>query len=157
MVQESLDEGGLIAAEASESALEERRIARHELFSVLVLALATVLTAWAAFQATVWIGETDRLNNRASALRVESSREQSGGSGDRGRRQHLDGVVQRRVRRARREPGAVVRCRRALHAGTGHEERVPVRQLPPRVRACLRRLDGDRSDSGRRTHHPHRS
>jgi hypothetical protein len=47
---------------------------RFELFEAIVLAVAAVLTAWAAFQATKWSGVQADSYSRAGAARTESSR-----------------------------------------------------------------------------------
>jgi hypothetical protein len=47
---------------------------RFELFEAIVLAIAAVLTAWAAFQATKWSGVQADDYSRAGAARTESSR-----------------------------------------------------------------------------------
>lgn len=74
MIEEELDDIGRAQVDDRAATLDAQRSARHELASALLLAIATVLTACAAFQATVWIGETDRLNSRAGAMRIESTR-----------------------------------------------------------------------------------
>jgi hypothetical protein len=47
---------------------------RFELFEAIVLAIAAVLTAWAAFQATKWSGVQADSYSRAGAARTESTR-----------------------------------------------------------------------------------
>lgn len=47
---------------------------RFELFSTLILSLAAVMTAWAAFQSTKWSGVQADNYSQASAARVESTR-----------------------------------------------------------------------------------
>jgi hypothetical protein len=47
---------------------------RFELFEAIVLAVAAVLTAWAAFQATKWSGEQADNYSRAGAARTESAK-----------------------------------------------------------------------------------
>jgi hypothetical protein len=47
---------------------------RFELFEAIVLAIAAVLTAWAAFQATKWSGVQADSYSRAGAARTESVR-----------------------------------------------------------------------------------
>lgn len=47
---------------------------RIELLSVLLIALTSVLTAWAAFQATKWNGQMSIRFNQGSAARTESVR-----------------------------------------------------------------------------------
>lgn len=47
---------------------------RFELFEALILALAAVMTAWAAFQSTKWSGVQADDYSRASASRVEATR-----------------------------------------------------------------------------------
>jgi hypothetical protein len=47
---------------------------RFELFEAIVLAIAAVLTAWAAFQATKWSGVQADDYSRAAAARTESTR-----------------------------------------------------------------------------------
>ena len=45
---------------------------RLELVATVVLALATVATAWSGYQASRWNGEQAKAAARASALRIES-------------------------------------------------------------------------------------
>lgn len=54
----------------------ERQLTVHriELLSVLLIALTSILTAWAAFQATKWNGEMSIRFNQGSAARTESVR-----------------------------------------------------------------------------------
>jgi hypothetical protein len=47
---------------------------RFELREAIVLAIAAVLTAWAAFQATKWSGEQADNYSRAGAARTESAK-----------------------------------------------------------------------------------
>jgi hypothetical protein len=47
---------------------------RFELLEAIVIAIAAVLTAWAAFQATKWSGVQADDYSRASAARTDSSR-----------------------------------------------------------------------------------
>jgi hypothetical protein len=47
---------------------------RFELLEAIVLAIAAVLTAWAAFQATKWSGEQADNYSRAGAARTESAK-----------------------------------------------------------------------------------
>src|SRR6266496_4622134 len=47
---------------------------RLEVVSTVLLALATVATAWSGYQATRWSGEQTKAYNRANAARLESSR-----------------------------------------------------------------------------------
>ena len=51
-----------------------RRDRRVELIAAVLLSLATVLTAWSAYQATRWSGEQADAYSRASGLRTESVR-----------------------------------------------------------------------------------
>jgi hypothetical protein len=53
---------------------EARLDRKFELYEALVLALAAVLTAWAAFQSTKWGGDQADQYSKASADRTESSR-----------------------------------------------------------------------------------
>lgn len=53
---------------------EQRMAHRFELVETVVIALAAVLTAWAAFQATKWGGVQADSYSRAAAERVESTR-----------------------------------------------------------------------------------
>jgi hypothetical protein len=54
---------------------EERSHARWpELVATVLLALATVATAWASYQARQWTGEQAQSYSRANAARVESAR-----------------------------------------------------------------------------------
>ncbi len=45
-----------------------------ELVATLLLALATVATAWSGYQSTRWNGEQAKAGARASALRIESAK-----------------------------------------------------------------------------------
>jgi hypothetical protein len=59
---------------AEETTGERRRAARLELVATLLLAFATVATAWSAYQARVWTGEQAKLTSRATASRIEVNR-----------------------------------------------------------------------------------
>lgn len=50
------------------------RVARFELVATVLLALATVATAWSGYQASRWNGEQAKAFSRASAMRIESSK-----------------------------------------------------------------------------------
>jgi hypothetical protein len=50
---------------------------RLELASAVVLALATVLAAWSAYQATRWGGEQSKASGQAAAKRVEAAQDTS--------------------------------------------------------------------------------
>jgi hypothetical protein len=50
---------------------------RLELLATLLLALATVATAWSGYQASRWNGEQAKAFSRASARRIESARSDS--------------------------------------------------------------------------------
>ena len=56
------------------SAAEESRTSRLELRATVLLAVATVATAWSGYQATRWNGEQAKAGARASAMRIESSK-----------------------------------------------------------------------------------
>lgn len=56
------------------SAGERRLDRRFELFEAIVLAIATILTAWAAFQATKWSGVQANDYSAAGAARTVASR-----------------------------------------------------------------------------------
>ena len=45
-----------------------------ELVATLLLALATVATAWSGYQSTRWNGEQAKAGARANALRIESAK-----------------------------------------------------------------------------------
>jgi hypothetical protein len=60
--------------EPSDASLAGRLDRRFELFEAIVLAIAAVLTAWAAFQATKWTGVQADDYSRAAAARTESTR-----------------------------------------------------------------------------------
>jgi len=47
---------------------------RHEILSVVLLALAALSTAWASYQAARWHGEQAQAQTRATASRLESTR-----------------------------------------------------------------------------------
>ena len=53
----------------------EDRLARHfELVATVLLAIAAVATAWAAYQSARWHGEQARAQSASIAARVESTR-----------------------------------------------------------------------------------
>jgi hypothetical protein len=56
------------------SSATEGRTAQLELRATVLLAVATVATAWSGYQATRWNGEQAKAGARASALRIESSK-----------------------------------------------------------------------------------
>lgn len=62
------------STEADANAAPNGWAARHELWSAAILAVATILTAWAAFQAASWVRIQTRESAAASATRVESTR-----------------------------------------------------------------------------------
>jgi hypothetical protein len=47
---------------------------RVELVATVLLALATVATAWSGYQSTRWNGEQTKAGSRANALRIESAK-----------------------------------------------------------------------------------
>jgi hypothetical protein len=47
---------------------------RIELVATLLLAVATVATAWSGYQSTRWNGEQAKAGGRANALRIESAK-----------------------------------------------------------------------------------
>ena len=51
-----------------------RRSERLEVVATILLAFATVATAWSGYQASRWNGEQALAFSRASALRIESSK-----------------------------------------------------------------------------------
>lgn len=53
---------------------DDRRAARFELVATVLLALATVATAWSGYQASRWNGEQAKAFSRASATRIESAK-----------------------------------------------------------------------------------
>ena len=53
----------------------ERRLRTTEFASTILLALATVLTTWSSYQASLWSGIQATNYNQANATRVEASRE----------------------------------------------------------------------------------
>jgi hypothetical protein len=53
---------------------QEERTDRIELVAAVVLALATVTTAWSGYQASRWNGEQAKAFSRANAARIESTR-----------------------------------------------------------------------------------
>jgi hypothetical protein len=56
------------------STTDSKGVARFELVATVLLALATVATAWSGYQASRWNGEQAKASARASALRIESSK-----------------------------------------------------------------------------------
>ena len=58
----------------AEAAAEARREHRFDVIATLVLACATVATAWAGYQASRWQGEQARAFAKASATRIEAAR-----------------------------------------------------------------------------------
>jgi hypothetical protein len=61
-------------AASGQPAVAPHEAARHELLSALVLAAATILTAFAAFQSATWVATQTREGNAAAATRLESTR-----------------------------------------------------------------------------------
>ena len=57
--------------ETSEATSSDRRL---ELFATVLLAVATVATAWSAYQARVWTGEQSQGYSRANATRADVNR-----------------------------------------------------------------------------------
>ena len=53
---------------------ETGRVTRFELVATVLLALATVATAWSGYQASRWNGEQAKAFSRANAPRIESSK-----------------------------------------------------------------------------------
>lgn len=53
------------------------RAARLEVLATVLLALATVATAWSGYQASRWNGEQAKASSRANALRIESAKADS--------------------------------------------------------------------------------
>jgi hypothetical protein len=51
-----------------------RHVDRFELVATVLLALATVATAWSGYQSTRWNGEQAKAGARANALRIEASK-----------------------------------------------------------------------------------
>jgi hypothetical protein len=62
---------------ASEEAPEHARERRVEMTAAVILSIATIVTAWSAYQATRWSGEQAASYVTASARRVESVRASS--------------------------------------------------------------------------------
>jgi hypothetical protein len=56
------------------SATTSRRAERLEVVATVLLALATVATAWSGYQASRWNGEQTKAASRANALRIESTK-----------------------------------------------------------------------------------
>jgi len=54
-----------------------RRAELHDLFSTLLLSLATILTAWSAFQAAAWSDEQNKADEGATTALIESARASS--------------------------------------------------------------------------------
>jgi hypothetical protein len=54
--------------------VEEHRERRLEIISTVLLALATVATAWSAYQARQWTGEQALASSRATAARISVNR-----------------------------------------------------------------------------------
>jgi hypothetical protein len=64
---------GMIGAVPSPSA--EGRSARLELLATLLLAFATVATAWSAYQSRLWTGEQAKATSQATASRIAVNRD----------------------------------------------------------------------------------
>jgi hypothetical protein len=62
------------AATESEEVKRFRALEHFEIVVTILLALATVATAWSSYQANRWNGEQAKAGARASALRIESSK-----------------------------------------------------------------------------------
>ena len=56
------------------AAADDHRAMRFELVATVLLALATVATAWSGYQASRWNGEQAKAFSRASALRIDSAK-----------------------------------------------------------------------------------
>lgn len=56
------------------SELKGDRLARFELIATILLALATVATAWSSYQASRWNAEQSKSAARANALRISSAK-----------------------------------------------------------------------------------
>jgi hypothetical protein len=56
------------------SSLPDRADGRLELVATVLLALATVATAWSGYQASRWNGEQAKAFSRAGAARIESTK-----------------------------------------------------------------------------------
>ena len=64
-----------VAPPAADPATAERSHRRHELVAAALLGLATVATAWSAYQARQWTGEQSQGYSRATAARIAVNRE----------------------------------------------------------------------------------
>ena len=82
------------ARESDSMTAEAERPDRVELLATLLLALATVATAWSGYQATRWNGEQAKAAARGNALRIESARRRPREHPDANRRCHVHAVGQ---------------------------------------------------------------
>lgn len=57
-----------------EQAKERSALQRFEIVATVLLALATVATAWSSYQATRWNGEQAKTAGRTNALRIDSAK-----------------------------------------------------------------------------------
>ena len=114
-------------AAARDAPAPRARSDRLEIVATVLLALATVATAWSGYQASRWNGEQAKAFSRANAARIESTRASGAG---RSRRRQIDvATFTQWVDAYAREE---TRARRLL-----------LRALSRRVRAGRRRLDRD--------------
>jgi hypothetical protein len=58
----------------SEAAGTRKALRRFEIIATILLAAATVATAWSSYQASRWNGEQAKAGARANALRIESAK-----------------------------------------------------------------------------------
>ncbi len=63
-----------MSANPSPAAEKSRHLQRFELVATVLLALATVATAWSSYQANRWNGEQAKAGASANALRIESAK-----------------------------------------------------------------------------------
>jgi hypothetical protein len=64
----------MTSTQQQQDAKERTTLRRFEIAATILLALATVATAWSSYQATRWNGESSKAAGRANALRIESAK-----------------------------------------------------------------------------------
>jgi hypothetical protein len=64
----------MTSTDAQQEARDRTALRRFEILATILLALATVATAWSSYQATRWNGEASKAAGRANAQRIESAK-----------------------------------------------------------------------------------
>ena len=64
----------MTSTQTQQEARDRTALRRFEFLATILLALATVATAWSSYQATRWNGEASKAAVRANAQRIESAK-----------------------------------------------------------------------------------